>query len=234
MSDTPPTATAADSQPSSDAQAVPLLGDISLECVQRVEHALDAGFDRVRIAGLAGEVMQRTGRPSHRIHVAGVLFGDGASDELQKLQKAAAAGEELTFAADITTALDLQRVVITWFRAAAQAGVPDRYDYELTLVESPPLPPPAEVEGFGGLDDFGSDLGFDTSALDDIENAANAASELADKARDVVDQLGALANLDGLSMGGLLQPLDGEVGKIGGISGRFSDAANTTSEGLHK
>jgi hypothetical protein len=99
----------------SDARPMPLLGEITLEAVQEIEHALDGGFVPLRIAGLPGELQQRVARPSHRIHLAGVLFGDGASDKIASLQKAAEQGDELSFAADIVAALDLKKVVIRSF-----------------------------------------------------------------------------------------------------------------------
>src|SRR5829696_6227414 len=152
---------------------IPLLGDISLEYVQRIEHSIDAGFAPLRIAGLDGELQQRSGRPSHRITIEGVLIGDGAREALGTLQTASHTGEELTFAADITSALNLERVVIRAFQAHESAGQPNRVHYLLELVESPPLPPPAEVSGFGGLDDFGlGDLGIDAGVLDDITGLA--------------------------------------------------------------
>ena len=57
---------------------IPLLGDIALESIQRIEHTLDAGFAGSRIVGLEGELQQRTGRPSHEIRIAGILAGGGA------------------------------------------------------------------------------------------------------------------------------------------------------------
>ena len=45
--------------------AVPLLGEISLPHVQRIEHRFDGGFERVRVAGLPGELIQRV-RLIHR------------------------------------------------------------------------------------------------------------------------------------------------------------------------
>jgi len=135
-------------------RTVPMLGDISLQYVQRIEHELEGGFVPVRIPGLAGQVMNRTERSSHRIRIRGVLFGETASDDLESIQLAAAEGQELTFVASITDALDIQQVVINAFKVAEEAGRPGFYEYQLTIMESPPLPPPAELSGFGGLDDF--------------------------------------------------------------------------------
>jgi len=207
-------------------RAIPLVGDVPLEAVQRIEHSLDGGFVSTRIAGLPGELQQRLARPSHRIRIEGVLFGDEALDQLGTLQEAAEEGTELTFAADITTALDLQKVVVTSFRAQAEAGVPDTYVYELTLAESPPLPPPAQVSSFGGLGDFGlGDLGFDTSVLGDIADAAGKVAGAVEQATAVVDTLQALARLGDLNVsGGLLKPIEDAVGRIGKLGNAFKKA----------
>jgi hypothetical protein len=217
----------------SGARPTPLLGKIALEAVQEIEHTLDGGFASLRIAGLPGELQQRVARPSHHIHLAGLLFGDGASDKLASLQKAAAQGDELDFAADITTALDLKKVVIRGFWARELAGQPGRFAYRLALVESPPLPPPAQVSSFGGLGDFGlGDLGFDPSALGsvlgDIADVAGAVAGAIDKAMAVVDALQALSGLDGLSLGqGLFAPIDNAIKDVSGLAGGFTKAAGS-------
>jgi hypothetical protein len=213
------------------ARPIPLLGDISLEAVVRMEHSLEAGFVPTRIAGLQGELQQRTGRPSHRFTIAGVLFGEKANDQVQALQKAAQAGDELTFSADIATALELQKVVITRFRAVETAGKPNYFDYEVSLAESPPLPPPAQVEPFGGLGDFGlGDLGFDTDILGDLAAQAGAIAGAIDDAMNIVNQLGALANLDGLELGSFLEPLTTPTSKINDLGSSFGKAAQTLSD----
>jgi hypothetical protein len=207
--------------------AVPLLGDMQLDVVQSIEHVLDAGFVGARVAGLDGEVQQRSGRPSHRIRIRGELFGPEVPDRLTKLQQAAAAGEELTFAADITTALELQHVVVTWFAASQVAGVPGRCGYEVHLAESPPLPPPAQLDAFGGLDDFGlGDLGFDTDILGDIADLAGDIASAVDQAMDAVAALQSLASLAGglPDVSGLLGPLTGPVGDVQRIGAAFSEA----------
>jgi hypothetical protein len=205
--------------------SVPLLGDISLEYVQQIEHWHDSGFVSTRIAGLAGELQQRSGRLSHRIRIAGILFGEKAADDLHALQQAATAGDELTFSADITSALDLQKVVITALRAVEIAGQDKRFSYELQVTESPPLPPPAEISPFGGLDDFGvGDLGFDTDILGELQNLAGEVAGAIDQALDVVGQLGALANLDGLQLGDFMAPVGQSVDQVGKLGAQFKDA----------
>lgn len=207
-------------------RSVPLLGDISLDFIQRMEHSLEGVLAPTRISGLSGELQQRSGRPSHRIGIRGVLHGESAADALSKLQSAAQAGDELTFSADITTALDLQKVVITSFRAVESAGQPGRFSYDIHLAESPSLPPPASLDPFGGLGDFGlGDLGFDTDLLGDLQDAAGQVAGAIDAAMSIVDQLGALSSLDGLSLGsGLLGPVSEKTGAVGEVGAKFSAA----------
>jgi hypothetical protein len=203
---------------------VPLLGDISLSSLQQISHSLDAGFVGSRVVGLEGELQQRAGRPSHDVHVSGVLFGAEAWSALGALQKAAQAGDELTFSADITKALDLQRVVIRQLHAEQIAGEPARIRYELHLRESPPLPPPAEVSAFGGLDGFGlGDLGIDPGVLGDIVAKAGDIASAVETAMDAVSALGDIAGLvDGFS--GVLQPVDGAIEGARKLGEDFRDA----------
>jgi hypothetical protein len=208
---------------------IPVLGDISLQYVQWMEHCLDGGFVGMPITALEGSLQQRAARPSHRVRMAGELFGDSAQDDLGKLQRAAAAGAELSFTADITTAVDLHKVVITDFRAREVAGDPGRVAYEVEVAESPPLPPPAEVEPFGGLGDFGlGDLGIDSSVLGDISSLADQVGSAIDQAVSAVSQLGALAaglgNLGNAS--GLMQPFSNVVSNLGSIGGSISAATS--------
>lgn len=208
-------------------RAVPLLGDTELDLVQCIEHVLDAGFVGARVAGLEGEVQQRSGRPSHRIRLRGELIGADVAERLGALQRAAAAGEELSFAADITSALELQHVVVTWFAATQVAGAPQRCSYELELAESPPLPPPAQLDAFGGLDDFGlGDLGFDTDVLGDIADLAGEVASAVDQALDAVAALQGLVALVGdlPDASGLLGPLAAPVEQVGRIGQSFRSA----------
>ena len=203
---------------------IPLLGDISLGSVQRIEHSLDAGFSGSRVVGLEGELQQRAGRPSHEIRIAGVLVGADAAETLGTLQMAAQTGEELTFSADITKALDLQKVVIRSFHAEQAAGELSRSRYLIELRESPPLPPPAEVSAFGGLDGFGlGDLGIDPGVLDDITDLAGDIAGAVETAIGAVSALGDIAGLvDGFQ--GVMDPLQGAVDGAADIGEGFRRA----------
>lgn len=210
---------------------IPLLGDISLEFVQRIDHALETGFVGSRIVGLEGELQQRAGRPSHRIAIEGMLIGEKAREDLGTLQAAAQKGEELRFAADITAALDLQKVVIRSFHATEIAGHQDHIPYSLELAESPPLPPPAEVSGFGGLDDFGlGDLGIDTDMLGDLAELAGEVASAVDQAMGAIEALSALADLassGGLDFGGILDPLNQTVDGMRTVAASFQTATRS-------
>ena len=59
-------------------RAIPMLGDVPLNAVQRVRHAIEQAFARLPIEGLDGELVQAHGRRSHAIEVEGLLVGETA------------------------------------------------------------------------------------------------------------------------------------------------------------
>lgn len=212
--------------------AAPMIDDVELKAVQYIRQETEPDFVRQKIAGLGGTLHQSLGRRSHRVVVQGLLLPESATDDLKKLQDKVKSGAEVSFTADITTALEIEKMVIESFRAEQRVGPAGQIQYVLVLAESPPLPPPAEVSKFGGLDDFGlGDLGFDPSAiggvLENIADQANSIMETASAAMEAVQKLEALANLGKLAdLGSPLKPVTeqvGEVSKIGdalkGIAG---------------
>ena len=205
--------------------ATPMIDDIELAAVQRIRQETRQDYVKQRIPGLEGELHQRLGRSSHRVLLTGFLLPDTAQDDLKTLQEKVTAGEEVTFTADITTALEIDHMVIEAFQAEQQAGPAGQIAYSMILSESPTLPPPAEVSAFGGLGDFGlGDLGFDPGALgdvlSDIASKAGELSELADAALKAVDQLQALASLANFGdIGNPIKPLADQVGAAGQFSG---------------
>jgi hypothetical protein len=214
-----------------------MIDDIELAAVQRIRQQTRQDYAKHRIPGLEGELHQRLGRRSHRVLLTGLLLPATGQDDLEKLQEKARSGEEVTFTSDITTALEIDRMVIEAFDAEQQIGPAGQIAYSMILSESPPLPEPATVSAFGGLDDFGlGDLGFDPGALgdvlSDIQDVAGELGELADAALAAVEQLEALANLANLAdFANPIKPLADQVGAAGEFGGRIGNLRGT-AEGI--
>jgi phage protein U len=206
---------------------IPMIDDLALDMVAWVRQRTMQGYVSQPVAGLEGHVQQRLGRASHEIELAGVLIGEGVADALAGLQKKAAAGEEVTFTADITSALELDKVVILAAEFLETAGQPGRYEYRLRLRESPPLPEPATLAPFGGLE--GVDLGFDTDILGDIADVAGELQDAIDAVTDVLGDLEALAGLADLNLGNPLTPLQDEAGGLGQLGAGAGAAASALS-----
>lgn len=212
-------------------RTIPVLGDVALNIVERVEHFAESGFRGHDVVGLEGQAQQHIGRASHVIRIAGRLAGETARDDLAALQGLAAAPEETQFTADIITALDLQAVVVSRFAVSEAAGAPGQISYQMELVEAPPLPEPAQVGGFGGLDDFGfGDLGFDTDIMGDLADLAGDIAGAVDQALDAVQALDALAGLADLNLEGPLDPLNAVTEGLGEAGRRFSDASTALGD----
>jgi hypothetical protein len=210
----------------------PMIDDMELKAVQQIRQETEQDFVRQRIAGLAGTLHQKLGRRSHRVSLCGMLLPETATDDLKKLQEKAASGDEVTFTADITTALEVQKMVIESFRAEQFVGPAGQVHYAMVLAESPPLPPPAEVSAFGGLGDFGlGDMGFDTDALtgalDSISEQAGALMDAVDTALDAVQQLESLTKLADIGdVGNPIKPLVDKVGELSSLPTAVSGLAD--------
>jgi len=214
---------------------VPMIDDLELRAVQLVRTETEQGYARHRIAGLDGTLHQHVGRRSHRVLVAGLLVGKSSEDDLATLQAMASDGDEVTFAGDISTALEIDQMVVENF--AAEQGVGDSTTaFALMLAESPALPPPAEVSAFGGLGDFGlGDMGFDPESLGDtlgdIAEQASAAMDAADSALAAIEQLNALANLADLgSLSNPAKPIADALGTLSDMRPAITDAAGRVTE----
>lgn len=203
---------------------VPMVDDVALDAVTWAHQTSRQRFSSVPVAGLDGDVQQGLGRGSHEIELRGVLVGDGAPDALARLQKRAADGSEAVFHADIATALDIKKVVLVRAEFVETAGRPGRWDYYLLLRESPPLPPPAELSPFGGLDGF--DLGFDTSVLGDIADIADKVQSAVEAVSSAISDLQQLASLADLNLGNPIEPIQSEAAKLGAVGGAAASAVS--------
>ena len=210
-------------------RAIPMIDDLPLDHVAWARHRITQRVLDLPVLGLAGDVQQNLGRGSHEIEVAGVLIGEEARDRLSDLQEKAASGEEADFTADITSALELEKVVILSADFREGAGRSGYYDYLLRLRESPPLPEPAELSPFGGLDGF--DVGFDTDLLGDIADIAGDLQDVLDVVGDALSALDALAGLGDLALGNPLSPVQEEGEALVSAGAGAADAA-TSLDGI--
>ena len=211
--------------------ATPMVDDLQLTAVQWLRQETRQGFAEQRVAGLDGAVHQKVGRRSHRVVISGLLLPATATDDLAALQDKASSGAEVTFTADIVTALAVDKMVVESLAAEQVPGNPGQYAYTIVLAESPPLPPPAEVSPFGGLDDLGGlgDVGFDDLAgpLSDIADAASTITDTLDAAMDAVQAVQGLAALAG-GLGDLssltdpLRPITDKLGELSPLRDTFA------------
>jgi phage protein U len=216
-----------------------MIDDVELSAVQWLRQETRQGFAEQRVAGLDGAVHQKVGRRSHRVVASGVLLPDGAADTLAALQGKASAGATVTFTADIVTALAVEQMVVESFAAEQVPGSPGQYAYTVVLAESPPLPPPAEVSPFGGLDDLGGlgDLGFGdiAGALGDVAAAAEAATAALDTVMDAVKAVEGLAALAG-GLGDLsalsdpLKPITDKLSELEPVGNEFAQLATLVGQ----
>lgn len=216
----------------SETRPIPMIDDLALDYVTMVRQRTIQRTVSFPVPGLDGNVQQHLGRGSHEIELQGVLVGEDAHDKLEELQEAVSSGEEVPFTADIVTALEMENVVIVEAEFEERAGRPGYYGYRIVLRESPPLPEPAELSPFGGLDGF--DLGFDTDILDDITDMADDLQNALDAVTDVLGELEALAGLADLALGNPLSPVQDEadsIGSSGDESGEAADNLNTLLSG---
>jgi hypothetical protein len=207
---------------------IPMLDDLALDYVTHVRQRTTHRALSLPIPGLAGDVQQVMGRASYEIELAGVIVGEAAAETLSSLQAKAGSGEEVTFTADITSALELESVVIVAAEFEERAGIPGHYDYRLLIRESPPLPPPAELSPFGGLD--GMDLGFDTDILGDIADVAGDLQNAIEQVAGALDTLQALAGLGDLGLNNPLTPMMEQADRVGGAGAGSTGAAQGLSD----
>ncbi len=157
----------------------PMLGDLELQQVQRIETEGDQLLVSHRVPALEGDFLQGLGRRGSRIALTGVLTGAASGEGLKTLREKLKAAEPVSFVSDIATATKVDTVLIEEMEVRDLAGKPERYEYAFVLreytpppaeatEEPPPAPvPPEPVEETGTLivEVDVADPGFDFSRL---------------------------------------------------------------------
>jgi outer membrane protein OmpA-like peptidoglycan-associated protein len=135
----------------------PMLGEIELQQVQKIETDEDQILTQHSIPALEGDFLQGLGRRATRVTLTGVMAGAEAAENLKTLREKYRDAVPVSFVADIATATKVDQVLVEEMGVRELAGRPSRFEYELTLrefipppkpeiEEPPPPPPPPPVE----------------------------------------------------------------------------------------
>lgn len=124
--------------------ARPMLGEIELQQVQKLDIEQEQVLTQHSVPALEGDFLQRLNRRATQVTLTGVLTGSEARDGLKSLRDKFRAAEPVSFVADITTATQVGQVLIEEMGVRELAGKPERFEYAFTLREF--IPPPAVEE----------------------------------------------------------------------------------------
>jgi hypothetical protein len=149
----------------------PVLGGWEIPHIASIGSVEQRSFAELPVPGKTASLFQDLAATPTRIVIGGSLYGDEDRDAfLQEVRDKFRAGDPVTFVADITTATEIQYVVIETLRFEQSASRPDEIEYLISLRESPPPPPPPSPSLDDGLQDqAGAFLGSVTGALNAID-----------------------------------------------------------------
>ena len=149
----------------------PVLGGWEIPHIASIGSLEQRSFTELEVPGKSTSLFHDLSSTPTRIVIGGSLFGDEDRDDfLQEVRDKFRAGDPVTFVADITTATEIQYVVIETLRFEQSASRPDEIEYLISLRESPPPPPPPAPSLDDGLQgEAGAFLGSVTGALNAID-----------------------------------------------------------------
>jgi hypothetical protein len=183
----------------------PVIGGWEVPRIEHIETLEERRIARLPVPGLLGDIQQDLGASSLAVAISGSLHGDEARDDfLQSLRASFRAGDPVSFAADITTATELEQVLIEALDVEEVNDYARSCRYRIVLREyvEPPQPPQP-------VDDLGLDLGDELDGL-----AAVGLDGL--KLPDVLGDLPALAN-PVPAMQPALQGVKSATGQVGSL-----------------
>lgn len=124
----------------------PMLGEIELQLVQKVNSRQDQSLSQHGVPALDGDFLQRLGRCASRITLNGVMTGTEAGASLKTLREQFRTAAPVSFVEDIATATKVDEVIIEEMCVRELAGKPERFAYALTLREYLAPPPHTSVD----------------------------------------------------------------------------------------
>ncbi|MFX0194503.1 MAG: hypothetical protein ACFFCW_00150 [Candidatus Hodarchaeota archaeon] len=126
----------------------PILDSWEIKGIESITSLEDRKLAEHSIPGRVGNLFQDLGSCPTEITVTGSLHGDEVRDGfLEQIRNRFQAAQPVTFVADITTATEIQYVLVKDLHFSEVADDPDHFKYKIVLNESPPPPPPADPLG---------------------------------------------------------------------------------------
>jgi hypothetical protein len=141
-----------------------MIGEWEVPRIERVGTVEGRRLARLSVPGLTGDLHHDLGRHSLTVEISGSLHGDEERDAfLDKVRTPFNAGEPLAFVADITSATELEQVLIEGLELQESNDSADSFRYVIRLRQyvEPPEPPPP-------IDDLGLELGPELDLLADL------------------------------------------------------------------
>ena len=176
----------------------PMIGDWQVPRLTGIETVESRRVAVLPVPGLAGDLQQDLGADALTVEMTGSLHGDEARDTfLEELRERFRAGEPVPFVADITTATELEEVMIIGLDVREVADSADTFFYRITLREyvEPPAPPlPFDDLGADFLDDL-SDLAGDLLDGLDLPDLLGVLPDISDPTPLVMPALDAVADV---------------------------------------
>jgi hypothetical protein len=156
----------------------PIIDGWEVPRIERIESRERRRLARLAVPGLLGDLQQDLGAGSLAVEIRGSLQGDEARDDfLTSVREKFRAGDPVSFVADITTATELDQVLIEELVVEEVNQAAGSFSYRVVLREyvEPPEPP-------SPIDDLGSDLGLE---LDDLASLGLDGLKLPDLLGDI-------------------------------------------------
>lgn len=163
------------------------LGDLTLERLTQVNVQERARIVKHEVPGMEGSLTQMMGRSSVVIQLVGIFHGadDAASNGLDGLRQVYLAGDPVDFYTEATGTGYFAQVVITKLDVMQRAGFLDQFDYKLEISEYIEPPEPISIDPLSAIDS--SLLDEAAAFMDDVQNAIDAVSQLADLVAAIPD-----------------------------------------------
>jgi uncharacterized protein DUF6046 len=149
----------------------PMIGGYEIPKIQRIGTIEDRRLVEVSVPGLRGSYHQDVGSGPVSIRIEGTLASDDQREQfLTEVRGKFTAGEPVEFVADITTATEIQNVLISDLSVREVAGSPDTFRYAMTLTQhvEPPSTAPGAALGFANLAALNASLDLEAAGLFDV------------------------------------------------------------------